>query len=65
MSSLFVKPLDATVYQLRAYRFALRCQPAQEHQLIRWSGQLRWIWNKALAVQRARHARGEKYAGHA
>jgi len=55
---------NATDYQLKAYRFALRCQPAQERQLIRWSGQLRWVWNKALAEQRARHARGEKYASY-
>jgi putative transposase len=51
-------------FTLKAFRFALRCKPAQERQLARWSGQLRWIWNKALAEQRARHARGEKYASY-
>ncbi len=30
----------------------------------RWAGALRWVWNKALAEQRARHARGEKYASY-
>jgi putative transposase len=49
---------------IKAFRFQLRLQPAQQRQLQRWSGQLRWIWNHALAEQRARHARGEKYAGH-
>ena len=52
-------------YQLKAFRFQLRPKPAQARQLSRWSGQLRWIWNQALKEQRARHARGEKYAGHA
>ena len=49
---------------IRAFRFQLRLQPAQERQLARWSGQLRWIWNHALAEQRARHARGEKFASY-
>ena len=50
---------------LRAYRFALRCKPEQQRQLRRWAGQLRWLWNQALAEQQARHARGEKYASYA
>ena len=51
---------------IRAYRFALRLpKPAQERQLRRYAGQLRRVWNDALAEQRARHARGEKYAGFA
>ena len=51
---------------IRAYRFALRLpKPAQERQLWRYAGQLRRVWNDALAEQRARHARGEKYAGFA
>lgn len=41
-----------------AYRFALRCKPAQQRQLRR-------VWNHALAEQRARHARGEKHASYA
>jgi putative transposase len=55
---------SAAAHQLKAFRFALRAKPAQERQLARWSGQLRWIWNQALAEQRARHARGEKYASY-
>ena len=53
------------VSSIRAYRFQLRTRPAVEAQLRRFAGQCRWIWNAALAEQRARHARGEKYAGHA
>lgn len=51
-------------YQLKAFRFQLQPKPAQSRQLARWSGQLRWIWNHALAEQRARHARAEKYASY-
>jgi putative transposase len=49
----------------RAYRFQLRLRPAHEAQLRRIAGGLRWVWNHALAEQRARHARGEKYASYA
>ena len=31
----------------------------------RWAGALRWLWNKALAEQQARYARGESYANYA
>lgn len=51
-------------HQLKAYVFVLRAQPAAERMLSRWAGQLRWIWNRALAEQKARHARGEKYASY-
>jgi putative transposase len=50
---------------LRAYRFQLRPRPAQEKQLLRYAGMLRWVWNRALAEQRTRRVRGENYAGFA
>lgn len=50
---------------IRAYRSQLRLRPAHEAQLCRIAGGLRWVWNQALAEQRARHSRGEKYAGFA
>ena len=49
---------------IKAYRFQLRVKPAQQRQLQRWAGGLRWVWNQALAEQRARHARGERYASY-
>lgn len=49
---------------IRAYRFQLRLRPAHAAQLRRIAGGLRWVWNQALAEQRARHARGEKYASY-
>lgn len=49
---------------IKAFRFQLRLAPAQQRQLQRWAGGLRWVWNHALAEQRARHARGERYASY-
>lgn len=53
------------MYSLKAFKFQLRAKPAAERRLNRWGGQLRWIWNKALAEQQRRHAAGEKFASHA
>ncbi len=50
---------------IRTFRFQIRARPALDSQLRRFAGGARWVWNQALAEQRARHARGEKYAGHA
>jgi len=49
---------------IRAYRFQLRARPSGQAQLRRMAGGLRWVWNQALGEQRARHARGEKYASY-
>ena len=50
---------------IKAFRFQLRLKPAQSRELQRWAGGLRWVWNQAIAEQRARHARAEPYAGFA
>lgn len=50
--------------RLRAYRYQLRCTAAQERTLARFAGMCRWVWNRALSEQRARHARGEKFASY-
>ena len=49
---------------IKAFKFQLRAKPAAERSLSRWSGQLRWIWNRALAEQERRHAAGEKFASY-
>ncbi len=49
---------------IKAFRFQLRLKPAQKRDLQRWAGGLRWLWNQALAEQRARHARGDAYASY-
>jgi putative transposase len=53
------------VSSIKAYRFQLRTRTSVELRLRRYSGMGRRVWNMALSEQRARHARGEKYAGHA
>lgn len=50
--------------QTLSYRYALRLKPTQERKLYVWTTQLRWVWNEALKEQKARHARGEKYANY-
>ncbi|CAN7775238.1 transposase [Variovorax sp. LjRoot290] len=47
---------------LRAYRFQLRPRKAQERLLARYTGMMRWLWNRSLAEQEARRERGEKHA---
>ena len=49
---------------IRAYRFQLRPRAAQEKQLARYAGMMRWVWNHALAEQQARRDRGEGFAGY-
>jgi len=53
------------VSSIKAFRFQMRTRPSVEAQLRRYAGMGRWVWCRALDEQRARHARGEKYAGHA
>jgi putative transposase len=50
---------------IKAYQFQLRTRPAVDVRLRRIAGGLRWVWNQALAEQKARYDRGEKYAGFA
>jgi putative transposase len=48
----------------KAFRFQLRPRSGREGQLRRYAGMCRRVWNDALAEQKARHARGESYAGY-
>jgi putative transposase len=48
----------------KAFRFELRPRSGGEGQLRRYAGMCRRVWNDALAEQKARHTRGEKYAGY-
>ncbi|HNU11462.1 MAG TPA: transposase [Rubrivivax sp.] len=50
---------------IKTFRFQLRTRPVLESQLRRFAGLGRQVWNRALAEQQARHARGEKYASYA
>jgi hypothetical protein len=53
------RPYAIRISSIKAFRFQLRLQSMQQRELQRWAGGLRWVWNQALAEQRARHARGE------
>lgn len=52
--------------RLQAYKYQLKTNEAEERILRRFAGSCRFIFNKALALQQERHAKGEKklaYAG--
>ena len=46
------------------YKYRLRTQPRHEILLRQYAGSCRYVWNKALALQQARHAAGEQYANY-
>jgi putative transposase len=48
----------------RTFRFELHVRPAREAQLRRFAGMCRWVWNAALARQKARYALDQEYAGY-
>jgi putative transposase len=50
---------------IKAYQYQLRLKGSQQASFKRWSGALRWLWNKAIGEQQAHRARGEKYANYA
>jgi len=52
--------------RLQAFKFALMPGGQQERQMRRFAGSCRFVFNKALALQKERFERGEKrlsYAG--
>lgn len=51
--------------RVQAYRFELRPDGAQEWLSRRSCGSRRFVFNKALALQKARHAAGEKHLSYA
>ena len=51
--------------RVQAYRFELRTDGAQERFSRRSCGSRRFVFNKAPALQRARHAAGEKHLTYA
>jgi putative transposase len=53
------------VRQLQAFRYELRPNGEQARNLRRFAGSRRFVYNRALALQKARHERGEKKLGYA
>jgi len=50
---------------LQAYKFALMPTGEQQRQMRRFAGSCRFVFNKALALQKERFDRGEKKLGYA
>ena len=55
----------ALVRVLKAYRFRLEPSPAEARGLARVAGCCRFVFNRALALERQRFERGEKHLGYA
>jgi putative transposase len=53
------------VRQLQAFRYELRPNGEQARNLRRFAGSRRFVYNRALALQKARYERGEKKLGYA
>lgn len=51
--------------RLQAYKFELRPDGAQRRLMRRFAGSCRYVYNRALALQKARYERGEKRLGYA
>jgi putative transposase len=50
---------------LQAFKYELMPNGQQARQMRRFAGSCRFVYNKALALQKARYERGEKKLGHA
>lgn len=51
--------------RLQAYKFELMPDGQQERQMCRFAGSCRFVFNKALALQKERYEQGEKKLGYA
>ena len=51
--------------RLQAFKFALMPDGQQERQMRRFAGSCRFVFNKALALQKGRYEQGEKKLGYA
>ena len=51
--------------RLQAYKFQLRPSGDQQRQMRRFAGSCRFVFNKALALQKERYEQGEKKLGYA
>lgn len=51
--------------RLQAYKYELRPDGQQERQMRRFAGSCRFVFNKALALQKERYERGDKKLGYA
>ena len=56
---------NTRMQRLQAYKYELRPDGQQERQMRRFAGSCRFVFNKALALQKARYERAEKKLGYA
>lgn len=56
---------DGLMQRLQAFKFQLQPNGAQERNMRRFAGACRFVYNEALALQKARYERGEKKMGYA
>ena len=50
--------------RLQAYKYELRPNGEQRRDMRRFAGSCRFVYNKALAMQKDNHAAGNKYIGY-
>src|SRR5665647_1029180 len=65
LSLLIDQQYDGAMQRLQAFRYELRPSGEQERNMRRFAGSCRFVFNKALALQQARHEQGEKKLGYA
>ncbi len=58
-----VEPL--AMHRRQAFKYELRPTSEQQHDMRRFAGSCRFVFNKALALQKARYEQGEKKLGYA
>jgi putative transposase len=56
---------DGLMQRRQAFKFQLQPNGAQERNMRRFAGACRFVYNEALALQKARHERGERKLGYA
>lgn len=50
--------------RLQAYKYELRPNGEQQRNMRRFAGARRFVFNKALALQKANHGEGKKFIGY-
>ena len=56
---------SASTLRLQAFKYLLMPSGDQQRQMLRFAGACRFVFNKALALQKARYEQGEKRLGYA
>jgi len=55
---------DRSMQRLQAYKYELMPDGEQERAMRRFAGSCRFVYNKALGVQKENHAAGNKFIGY-